>query len=71
MKSARLNGDEDAKLQITKTPDELLEIVDPSTKSIMDSFDVDFLDPRKSKHKFRSWSYLVYSDPEKVANGIN
>lgn len=57
-------------IRINKTPEELLEAMDPSSKTIMDSFDIDFTRPEKGKHSLRSWTHLVYSDPQEVAKGI-
>lgn len=51
-------------LAIGKTPQELLDAVTPSSKTIMDSFDIDIFKPGKSKHTLRAWSHLVYSDPQ-------
>lgn len=57
-------------VKIGRTPEELLEVMDPDTKSIMDSFDIDYTRAGKSKHKQRSWMHLVYSDPKKVQEAI-
>lgn len=57
-------------VKIGRTPEELLEVMDPDTKSIMDSFDIDYYRADKSKHKQRSWMHLVYSDPKKVQEAI-
>lgn len=59
-----------ASLPINKTPEELLEVMDSSSKTIMDSFDIDFTAPAKSKHALRSWIHLLYSDPQQVSRGI-
>lgn len=64
------NGDTSASIQISKTPEELLEAIDPSSKTIADSFDIDFTKQGKGKHKLRSWEHLVYSDPAEVAKGL-
>ena len=58
-------------LAIGRTPQELLDAITPSSKTIMDSFDIDISDPAKSKHTLRSWAHLVYSDPQQVAQGLN
>lgn len=58
-------------MNINKTPEELLEAMNPSSKTIMDSFDIDYTAPAKGKHALRSWAHLVYSDPQQVSQGIN
>lgn len=58
-------------LPINKTPEELLSAMNPSSKTIMDSFDIDFTAPAKGKHALRSWAHLVYSDPQQVSQGLN
>lgn len=58
-------------LAIRRTPQELLDAMTPSSKTIMDSFDIDISNPAKSKHTLRSWAHLVYSDPQQVARGLN
>ena len=71
-KARQANRDPTASsIVINKTPEELLEAMNPSSKTIMDSFDIDFTDPAKSKHALRSWAHLVYSDPQQVSQGIN
>lgn len=70
-KSRQSNGDPDRLFHINKTPEELLEAINPSSKTIMDSFDIDYTNPDKSKHALRSWAHLVYSDPVQVSQGIN
>lgn len=70
-KSRQSNGDADQAFHIGKTPEELLQAMDPSSKTIMDSFDIDFTAPAKGKHALRSWAHLVYSDPAQVSQGIN
>lgn len=58
-------------LSIGRTPQELLDAMTPSSKTIMDSFDIDISNPAKSKHTLRSWAHLVYSDPQQVSQGLN
>lgn len=58
-------------LVIGRTPQELLDAMTPSSKTIMDSFDIDISNPAKSKHTLRSWAHLVYSDPQQVAQGLH
>lgn len=58
-------------LAIKRTPQELLDAMTPSSKTIMDSFDIDISNPAKSKHTLRSWAHLVYSDPKQVSQGLN
>lgn len=58
-------------LAIGRTPQELLDAMTPSSKTIMDSFDIDISNPAKSKHTLRSWVHLVYSDPKQVSQGLN
>ena len=70
-KSRQSNGDVDQAFHINKTPEELLEAMNPSSKTIMDSFDIDYTAPAKGKHALRSWAHLVYSDPIQVSQGIN
>ena len=70
-KSRQSNRDADQAFHINKTPEELLEAMDPSSKTIMDSFDIDFTAPQKSKHALRSWAHLIYSDPIQVSKGLN
>lgn len=60
-----------ASMSINKTPEELLSAMNPSSKTIMDSFDIDFTAPAKGKHALRSWAHLVYSDPQQVSQGLN
>lgn len=64
-------GGKTEKLVISKTPEELLEAMNPSSKTIMDSFDINYLaNNAKAKHGLRSWTHLVYSDPQQVAAGL-
>ena len=58
-------------LPIGRTPQELLDAMTPSSKTIMDSFDIDISNPAKSKHTLRSWAHLIYSDPQQVSQGLN
>lgn len=57
-------------LKINKTPEELLKKIDPSVKSIMDSFDVDYMAPKKGKHAVRGMQHILYSDPAKTSQAI-
>lgn len=55
---------------INKTPQELIRAANPSTKTILDSFEIDFTKPTKNKHAGRSMAYLSYADPNSVSDGI-
>jgi hypothetical protein len=44
-----------------------LKKIDPSVKSIMDSFDVDYTAPKKGKHAVRGMQHILYSDPAKTS----
>ena len=70
-KARQSNNDVDQAFHINKTPEELLEAMNPSSKTIMDAFDIDYTAPAKSKHTLRSWAHLVYSDPAQVSQGLN
>lgn len=70
-KARQNNGEPHISLEINKTPEELLEAINPSSKTIMDSFDIDFTAPGKGKHSLRSWAHLVYSDPQQVSEGLH
>ena len=56
---------------INKTPQELIRAANPSTKTILDSFEIDFTQPTKNKHAGRSMAYLSYADPNSVSDGIH
>lgn len=58
-------------LPIKRTPQELLDAMDPSSKTIMDSFDIDITNPAKRKHTLRALAHIVYSDPLQVSQGLN
>lgn len=70
-KARQSNNDVDQAFHINKTPEELLEAMNPSSKTIMDAFDIDYTAPAKDKHALRSWTHLVYSDPAQVSQGLN
>ncbi len=70
-KARQSNNDVDQAFRINKTPEELLEAMRPSSKTIMDAFDIDYTAPAKGKHALRSWAHLVYSDPAQVSQGLN
>lgn len=70
-KARQANGDPDQAFHINRTPEELLSAMNPPSKTIMDSFDIDYTAPAKGKHALRSWAHLVYSDPQQVSRGIN
>jgi hypothetical protein len=40
-------------------------------KAIADSFEINPMDPNKSKHAGRIFVYMSSADPDKVAEGIN
>ena len=56
---------------IPYTPQQLLDNVDPTTKTIMDSFSINPLQDNKSKHLLRPFMHIVYSDPIAVQNGLH
>ena len=60
----------DKKIKINKTPRELLDAYDPETKTIMDSLEIDFTAPGKSKHAGRPLAYLSYGDPDKFKKAL-
>jgi hypothetical protein len=62
-KQSILNG---KPIQINKTPKELIEKLDPTVKSIMDSYE-----STKSKHINRIDAYINYGDPTKVSTAQN
>lgn len=55
---------------INKTPQELIQAANPSTKTILDSFEIDFQDISKNKHAGRAMAYISYADPNSVNAGI-
>ena len=59
------------KLEIPYTPEQLLEQVDPTIKTIMDSFFINPTLDNKSKHFYRPLVHILYSDPEKVSQAIH
>lgn len=58
-------------IQINKTPDELLAGLNPTSKTIQDSFEIDFTLPNKGKHVDRPLLYLSYADADKVREGLH
>ena len=53
------------------TPEELLNKVDMTEKTILDSFVINFNSPNKQKHAGRPLTYLMYADSEKVSNALD
>lgn len=54
-------------------PKEILEDMDPESKTIADMFEIDFSDGNgsKAKHKMRPIVMMTNGDPEKVAKGMD
>lgn len=69
-RSAKNRGEDVSSIKIGRTPEQLLDVMDSSSKTIMDSFDIDFMAPNKTKHALRAWAHLVYSDPAEVSKGL-
>ena len=55
------------KIVLDKTPEELMEAYDPVTKTIQDSFEIDFNAFGKEKHAGRPIMYISYGDPKAVS----
>ena len=56
---------------IPESPDQLIDEMDPSTKSIMDVFETKpFSYPSKNKQLERPFSYIAFADPQKVRLAI-
>ena len=55
-------------IKFDKTPEELLNALDPEAKTVSDAFETDF--NRKIKHASRPFDYLAYGNPDKVNAGI-
>lgn len=58
-------------LQINYSPDELIEMADPSTKTILDAYEAGALGGSKEKHILKIDRYINYGDPAKVATAQN
>jgi hypothetical protein len=54
-------------LEIKYTPDELIEMTDPSTKTIMDAYEAGSYGGTKEKHILKIDKFINYGDPAKVA----
>lgn len=57
--------------KINRTPKELISAANPSHKTILDSFEIDFKSDTKAKHAGRAMVYLSYADPNAVGYGIS
>jgi hypothetical protein len=58
-------------IQLDVTPQQLLSDYNPTTKTIMDSFEIDFDLNNKSKHAGRPFVYMSYAEPAKVSEAVS
>ena len=72
-----INGKKDVefnptgKIVLDKTPEELMEAYDPVTKTIQDSFEIDFNAFGKGKHAGRPIMYISYGNPKAVSKALD